>query len=290
MQPLGCQRAGRPLPRRPAAIGYNERMRIATALRIGSSGGAAAVLVGALVLVACSGASSTLPIGGGDAGKSSSSGGGSGGGSGGSSGSASGSGSGSGSGGTSGGSSGSASSSGGSSSSGSSSGGTTSSSSGSGGGSGGSSGGTGSSSGGGAHGPDCPTTQCTGSDKCCDNPGGGPPSCSASCSSDDTLECLKASDCTGATDCCATVVLNGGNFPTCDQKSTSTKCMANCMTDIQLYCGTSSATTTDTFHLCSSGSDCSDDPAQPNCCLINGNGTYACVDNATKTGGMLNCN
>jgi hypothetical protein len=45
---------------------------------------------------------------------------------------------------------------------------------------------------------------------------------------------------------------------------------------------------TDTFHLCGSASDCSDDPNQPNCCDISG-GTYACVDNTTKIGGMLTC-
>jgi hypothetical protein len=107
--------------------------------------------------------------------------------------------------------------------------------------------------------------------------------CTSSCSQENAIGCFGPSDCGGSTpDCCGTLVVNGGQLPNCTGQSLTTQCVAKCTSQITLNC-----MTTDTLHVCTQPSDCSDDPSNPNCCQIHGN--YVCVSNLVKSLGMLTC-
>jgi hypothetical protein len=111
---------------------------------------------------------------------------------------------------------------------------------------------------------------------CCAQQGAGAPACAGSCAASDTLRCLTPDDCGGATpDCCGTLVVNGGLLPNCNAQSFTTQCVASCTSNLVGSC-----TATDTMHLCTDGSDCAKDTANPNCCLLGGH--QVCISNGTK--------
>jgi hypothetical protein len=55
--------------------------------------------------------------------------------------------------------------------------------------------------------------------------------------------------------------------------------MAGCRTQIGFTC-----TGTDTFHICSTGSDCAGDPGNTNCCDVQGQ--WVCVSNQIRMAGL----
>jgi hypothetical protein len=97
--------------------------------------------------------------------------------------------------------------------------------------------------------------------------------------SSDTLECLQQTDCNNGKDCCETVVVNGGQAPNCTVVSLSSRCESTCKSNLLSACQG-----TDTLHLCGQPSDCSDDAASPNCCMVGAQ--YACVGNALAMAGL----
>ena len=174
---------------------------------------------------------------------------------------------------------------------------------GSGGSSGGSSGG-GSSSGGGASGGSsggsssgadaggaCPQNKCaTGS--CCANTATGVTDCSASCASNDVIQCTQPSDCVGGAgaDCCATAVIidsadGGTNLPNCGLMSVTTSC-GTCATNINFLPGL--CTQTATLHVCTTSADCASDTANTDCCQIQS--YHVCVPSGVAMIGKLTCN
>lgn len=73
----------------------------------------------------------------------------------------------------------------------------------------------------------------------------------------------------------------GASFPHCYTKSLTTTC-GKCASSIQLSC-----TATQTLHVCQAASECADDTANPNCCVV---GSYhVCVNNELKLLGGLSC-
>ncbi len=102
--------------------------------------------------------------------------------------------------------------------------------------------------------------------------------CSPACSSSNLLQCLQPSDCNGQ-DCCESVVVNGGQAPNCTVMSVSSSCQSSCKSNFGNGCFG-----TDTLHLCSQPSDCSDDPSATNCCAVGAQ--YVCVGNALAMAGL----
>ncbi|HEY8087336.1 MAG TPA: hypothetical protein VIF09_05815 [Polyangiaceae bacterium] len=161
---------------------------------------------------------------------------------------------------------------------------------------GGSGGGSGSSSGGGSgssSGSDgggtatCPTVPCTGGQVCCADLVKDVPYCAATCPPEDTIACIGPGTCGGSTpDCCATDVLDGMDagqgFPHCTTASLTTKCVPQCVSNIQISC-----TATQTLHVCQAAGDCAGDTANPNCCLVAG--YHVCVSTILKNLGALSC-
>jgi hypothetical protein len=121
---------------------------------------------------------------------------------------------------------------------------------------------------------DCPTAPCgTGLGCCAQLTGDAGFKCKASCT--DTIDCLKPSDCSGATPiCCATAVVDDptGTFPTCVEtgtKSVTTVCSsaAACPSDLSESC-----MATDVLRACSSPTDCKE-AGYTACCGVPVDGT-----------------
>jgi hypothetical protein len=104
---------------------------------------------------------------------------------------------------------------------------------------------------------------------------------------EDAGPCTGSSQCVGSTNgggnCCATVYLtaspDGGAFPNCGVSS------------ITSYCGVCSSDTigptclsTESVHLCSLESDCSNESTNVNCCQLNG--YQACVNQVIANSGV----
>jgi hypothetical protein len=100
---------------------------------------------------------------------------------------------------------------------------------------------------------------------------------------------MAPSQCSGATpECCGTAVLNGGSIPNCSVATLSSQCVATCISNINLSCGSTGNPVTDTLHMCAAVTDCtSTDKMNPNCCLVHG--YYVCVSNIDKAIGGLTC-
>jgi len=118
----------------------------------------------------------------------------------------------------------------------------------------------------------------------------------ASCPGD-TLGCLGPMDCSGGNgDCCATDVLAGMDagpppaaFPHCYSQTLTTTCVTKgmCSSNIQVNCGSVAMPQTETLHVCTAKTDCSDDSANPNCCLVDN--YHVCVSSLLMTLGSLSC-
>jgi hypothetical protein len=74
----------------------------------------------------------------------------------------------------------------------------------------------------------------------------------------------------------------GQSFPHCYVGSLTTTCVPKCVSSIQLSCNA-----TQTLHVCQAAADCSDDTANPNCCLVAG--YHVCVSTILKGLGSLTC-
>jgi hypothetical protein len=120
----------------------------------------------------------------------------------------------------------------------------------------------------------CPVDPCgTGLGCCAQLTGDAGFKCKASCT--DTIDCLKPSDCSGATPiCCATAVVDDptGTFPTCVEtgtKSVTTVCSsaAACPSDLSESC-----MATDVLRACSSPTDCKE-AGYTACCGVPVDGT-----------------
>ncbi|HTQ43528.1 MAG TPA: hypothetical protein VMI75_12275 [Polyangiaceae bacterium] len=100
---------------------------------------------------------------------------------------------------------------------------------------------------------------------------------------------MAPSQCGGTTpECCGTAVLNGGTVPNCSVATLSSQCVAKCISNISLTCGSTTKTVTDTLHMCATPADCTtSDPGNPDCCLVHG--YYVCVSALDKTLGGLTC-
>jgi hypothetical protein len=137
----------------------------------------------------------------------------------------------------------------------------------------------------------CPTAPCGSGLGCCVQlTGDAGFKCEATC--DNTIECLKPTDCSGSTPvCCATAVIDGtGTFPGCVEstsafKSVTTTCesAAACPSDLKYSCKA-----TDVVRACAAKSECTE-PGYTDCCGLPVDGTtlYACVP--TLAAAFLTC-
>ncbi|MBK7397717.1 MAG: hypothetical protein IPJ34_15825 [Myxococcales bacterium] len=88
-----------------------------------------------------------------------------------------------------------------------------------------------------------------------------------------SFTCANPSHCDStAPYCCATFELGAGSLPSCPMDKASTRCRADCPTQIPLTCPSPGQ-----VKVCRNAADCATDPANPRCCKIFAGGVIGSV-------------